>query len=138
MFQGVLLNLFILSVSFLFLDRIDRIEEEMPHARLTLHAASALKPQSRKGRGKKHDTGTAKMAVAPEAAASAVALFRVGGANAHHLKDGNEGREQGCFPYYGVDEVSHKRSHRTHRTRREMPNYYLRHLRMRRSQPLMG
>jgi len=82
MLKIILLILFILSVSLLFLDRIyriERIEEDLAHARLTLHAASSLKPQSRKGRGKKHDTGTAKMAVAPEAAASAVALFRVGG-----------------------------------------------------------
>jgi len=33
------------------LDRIYRIEEYLSHARLTLHAASALKPQSRQGRG---------------------------------------------------------------------------------------
>ncbi len=32
------------------INRIDRIEEDSPHARLTLHAASALKAQSRKGR----------------------------------------------------------------------------------------
>ena len=81
MLKIILLILFILSVSLLFLDRIYRIEEEMTHARLALHAASSLKPQSRKGRSAKHDTGTAKMAVAPEAAASAVALFRVGGAS---------------------------------------------------------
>ena len=33
-----------------FLDRIYRIEEELSHARLTLHAASALKTRRRKGR----------------------------------------------------------------------------------------
>ena len=81
MLKIILLILFILSNA-IFMDRINRIyriEEDLTHARWTLHAASALKPQSRKGRGKKHDTGTAKMAVAPEGADSAVALFRVGG-----------------------------------------------------------
>ena len=33
------------------LNRIYRIEEDLSHARLTLHAASALKTQSRQGRG---------------------------------------------------------------------------------------
>ena len=33
------------------LDRIYRIEEDLSHARLTLHAASALKPRRRQGRG---------------------------------------------------------------------------------------
>jgi len=33
-----------------FLDRIYRIEEDLSHARLTLHAASALKTQRRQGR----------------------------------------------------------------------------------------
>ena len=32
------------------LDRIYRIEEDLYHARLTLHAASALKPEWRQGR----------------------------------------------------------------------------------------
>ena len=64
MLKIILLILFILSVPLLFLDRICRIyriEEDLPHARLTLHAASSLPPslsglwrtlttQSRKGR----------------------------------------------------------------------------------------
>ena len=33
------------------MNRIYRIEEDMSHARLTLHAASALKAQRRQGRG---------------------------------------------------------------------------------------
>ncbi len=43
----------ILYVAFLILDkiiRLYRIEEELSHARLTLHAASALKTRRRKGR----------------------------------------------------------------------------------------
>ena len=51
MLKIILLILFILSVPLLFLDRIYRIEEDLSHARLTLHAASALKTQSRQGRG---------------------------------------------------------------------------------------
>ena len=48
MLKIILLILFILSVSLLFLDRIYRIEEEMTHARLTLHAVSSLKPQRKR------------------------------------------------------------------------------------------
>jgi len=44
MLKIILLILFILSVSLLFLDRIYRIEEEMTHARLIRHAGSALPP----------------------------------------------------------------------------------------------
>ena len=67
MLKIILLILFILSVPLPIFDRIHRIEEE------------EVLPKDRQGRWTKHDTGTAKMAVAPEAAASAVALFRVGG-----------------------------------------------------------
>jgi len=50
----------ILSVAFLILDRIYRIyriEEELSHARLTLHAASALKTRRRQGRGETEHFG---------------------------------------------------------------------------------